>query len=90
MNFAHNGCLKKLIMRLENVCDWLRNAPFRPFVVEVSNGETFEVRHPENAILLKSLLIVGYPETDRAVHLDLVHINSIEAIESAQQEDKQN
>ena len=52
-------------------------------MLRLSNGEAHEVRHPENVVLLKSRLIVGYPEADRAVHCSLIHINSIEAPQAA-------
>lgn len=70
-------------MSIETIREWLNRRPFEPFMLRLSNGETHEVRHPENVVLLKSRLIVGYPETDRAVHCSLIHINSIEALQAA-------
>ena len=68
---------------METIREWLNRRPFEPFVVRLSNGETHEVRHPENVILLKSRIVIGYPESDRAVHCSLIHVNSIEALQSA-------
>jgi hypothetical protein len=42
----------------------------------------FEVRHPECAIVMKTRVIVGYPEEDRTVTCGLVHINSVEALQA--------
>lgn len=70
-------------MNMETIREWLIRRPFEPFVIPLSNAETHEVRHPENVVLLKSRIIVGYPETDRAVHCSLVHVNSVEALQSA-------
>ncbi|HEY5315853.1 MAG TPA: hypothetical protein VIK18_25210 [Pirellulales bacterium] len=70
-------------MGIETIREWLNRRPFEPFLLRLSDGETHEVRHPENVVLLKSRLIVGYPETDRAVHCSLIHINSIEALQAA-------
>ncbi len=76
-------------MNNEAIREWLEQRPFMPFVLQLSNGVTHEVRHPENVVLLKSRMIVGYPETDRMVLIALVHINTIEAMESSQAEKTQ-
>src|SRR5207237_6050355 len=34
---------------------------FEPFRVRLSNGDIFEVRHPENAMLVRSGILVGVP-----------------------------
>jgi len=70
-------------MNMETIRERLNRRPFEPFVIRLSNGESYEVRHPENVVLLKSRIVVGYPETDRAVHCSLVHVNSVEALQSA-------
>lgn len=70
-------------MNMESIRQWLNRRPFEPFVLRLSNGETHEVRHPENVVLLKTRIIIGYPETDRAVHCSLIHVNSVEALQSA-------
>ena len=70
-------------MNSETVREWLQRRPFDPFVVRLSDGEVHEVRHPENAVLLKTKMLIGYPETDRAVHISLIHVNSIEALQTA-------
>ncbi|HET6883740.1 MAG TPA: hypothetical protein VFI31_26535 [Pirellulales bacterium] len=68
---------------METIQEWLRRRPFEPFVVRLSNGEEHQVRHPENVMVLKSRIVIGYPEADRAVHCSLIHINSIEAFQPA-------
>ena len=35
---------------------------FEPFRVRLSNGDIFEVRHPENAMLVRSGILVGVPD----------------------------
>lgn len=70
-------------MNMETIREWLNRRPFEPFAIRLSNAEIHEVRHPEKVVLLKSRIIVGYPETDRAVHCSLVHVNSVEALQSA-------
>ena len=70
-------------MNMETIREWISRRPFEPFVVKLSNGEAHEVRHPENVILMKSRLVIGYPETDRTVHVSLIHVNSIQALQTA-------
>ncbi len=70
-------------MTIESIREWLRRAPFQPFVLRLSNGESHEVRHSENVALAKTRIVVAYPEADRVVHVSLVHVNSIEALQAA-------
>ncbi len=65
-------------MNAEAIRDLLKRQPFRPFVIHLSNGETYEVRHPEFAILLKSTIVIGFPDSDRIGVASLLHINNIE------------
>ena len=70
-------------MNTETVREWLNRRPFESFLISMSNGETFQVKHPENVLVLKTRLIVGYPETDSVVHVSLLHVNSIRPLETA-------
>ncbi len=70
-------------MNMETIREWLNRASFEPFVLRMSNGEIHEVRHPENVALGKNRIIVVDPTHDRAVHLSLIHVNSIEALQTA-------
>ena len=67
---------------METIREFLNRRPFEPFVIRMSDGETHEVRHSENVALAKSRIIVTYPETDRVVHLGLIHFNSVEALQT--------
>ena len=70
-------------MNMETILEWVNRRPFEPFALRLSNGEVHQVRHPENVMVLKSRIIIGYPEADRAVHCSLIHINAIEALQPA-------
>lgn len=70
-------------MNIETIQEWRNRQPFELFVLRMSNGETHQIRHPENLALGKNRVIVVYPEQDRVVHLALIHINSIEALQTA-------
>ena len=70
-------------MNSDVIREWLARRPFEPFLVKFSNGDSYEIRHPENVIVMKSRIIVGYPETERVVHCGLIRVNSIEALQHA-------
>ncbi len=70
-------------MNIETIREWLQRRPFEPFVLRVSNDEAHEVHHPENLALGKNRLIVVDPRTDLADHLALVHVNAVEALQTA-------
>ena len=70
-------------MNAETVREWLNRQPFGPFELRLSNGETYQVRHPENVAISKSKLAVANPDTDRIAHIALVHINSIQPLQTA-------
>lgn len=69
--------------------DSLRTALGRqPFRIILSSGDTFEVRHPEFAWLVKGGLYVGLPSDngdlpERAVFCSLLHIAAVEQETSA-------
>ena len=69
-------------MNAETIREWLSRKPFEPFLLSLSNGEAWPIKHPENVIVLKTRLILGYPETDSVVHIALIHINSIRPLEA--------
>jgi hypothetical protein len=70
-------------MNPDTIRDFLRRQPFEPFAIRMSNGEVHEVRHPECAIVMKTKVILGYPEEDRAVDCALIHVNTIEPLQAA-------
>ena len=69
-------------MNAETLREMIQRRPFEPFCLRLSNGETHEVRHPECLLVLKTKVILGYPEDDRTVHLSLIHVNAVETLQS--------
>ena len=69
-------------MSHEAMQELLRRQPFEPFEIRLTNGEKHEVRHPEMALLLKSRLVIALPD-DRMVICPLLHIASVETLQSA-------
>jgi hypothetical protein len=73
----------EVAMNSETIREFLRREPFEPFMIRMSNGEAHEVRHPECAIVMKTKVILGYPEEDRSVYCALIYINTVEPLQAA-------
>ena len=69
-------------MSYETLKELLERRPFESFEIHLAGGEQHEVRHPELALLLKSRIVIGDPENDRMTICALIHINSIETLQS--------
>ncbi len=70
-------------MRQQEIRDTLRKEPFQAFIIHLSNGMKFEVRHPELVALTRTSVLVVVPtdppvETDRIVQCDLIHVVALE------------
>jgi hypothetical protein len=63
----------------ETLVQLLRQQPFRPFVVQMSSGASFEVRHPEMAALAKSNLIIAKSDSDEIEYCALLHVANVKA-----------
>ena len=66
----------------------LRQKPFRPFRIYLTDGAMYDVRHPELVLLGRRSLVLGLagdPEAtlyDRTVDVDLIHITRMEHLET--------
>jgi hypothetical protein len=76
-------------MRPQDVLEFLRRRPFRPFRLTLTDGRTYDVMHPELAIVGRSSVEVGLarPEdpdniAERLISVSLLHIMQIEPLES--------
>jgi hypothetical protein len=73
-------------MRPEDVVEMLRNRPFLPFRIHMTDGRTYDIVHPELVIVLRSRVDIGLkpdPITgvvDRVEHCSLLHIVRIEEL----------
>lgn len=72
-------------MTVQTFRELLAARPFKPFRLIMSSGETYEVRHPETALLTRSDLLVGIDAEDGVPAefkiCSLLHIATIEPIE---------
>jgi hypothetical protein len=74
-------------MRPEDLLSHVRRRPFQPFRLTLTDGRTYEIHHPELAMVGRSSVIIGLarpdepePVFDRQVTVSLLHIMQIEPI----------
>ena len=70
-------------MNAETLRELLDRKPFEPFEVQLSSGEVHQIRHPEFAFVLKSNLVIGYPDSDKIAICSLLHIASVKTLQAA-------
>ena len=75
-------------MRAEEIRNHLRREPFRPFRVYLSNGMSYDVRHPElMAVSRREVVIaleVGEDDLpERFAYCDPVHVTNIEPLDGS-------
>ena len=76
-------------MAPEEITTALRRRPFVPFRMTLTEGSTYEIRHPELCMVGRRSTVVGITSTDhpdplfdRSVTLDLLHIVKLEPLET--------
>ncbi len=77
-------------MAPEELAGALRTRPFVPFRITLTQGSTYEIRHPELCMAGRRSAIIGIaapndPDRlfERSVTVDLLHVVKLEAIETA-------
>jgi hypothetical protein len=82
-------------MRRNELVEALRHGSFRAFRLYLSDGGTFDIRHPEMLMVGQHSAVIGivehggngdsgqeYPQIDRFTTVDLVHVTRIEQLQS--------
>jgi hypothetical protein len=64
-------------MNAETLRELLAVRPFEPLDVELSSGQIFTIKHPENVIVMKNTLVVTEPERDSVRWTSLIHVVSV-------------
>ncbi len=67
-------------MNAEAIRQLLKAQPFEPFRIYLSNGDSFDVKHPEQAWVLSSRMMYGDPATDKYTIISLVRVNAIKML----------
>lgn len=57
-------------MTVQTFRELLSQQPFRPFRLVMSSGQSYEIRHPEMALLTGTSLLVGTGEVEDGVPKD--------------------
>ncbi len=75
-------------MRPQDILKYLQRTPFQPFRLCLSDGRSFEVRHPEMAMVGRSAVIIGLPDPkeeepiyQRSFDCSIMRITSLEPID---------
>jgi hypothetical protein len=77
-------------MRPEDMREFVRRQPFQPFRITLTDGRTYDVVHPDLAMVGRGTVAVGLPRPgdadpiyDRLVTMSLLHIMQVEPIASS-------
>ena len=75
-------------MTVQTYRELLSQRPFRPFRLVMSSGLTYEVRHPEMAMLTRTDILIGVGESEDGVPAEfricsLLHVATIEPISAS-------
>jgi hypothetical protein len=74
-------------MRPDDLLELTRRQPFAPFRIHVTGGVTYDVRHPDQIIVLRSRAVLAAAGDnaipDRLEHVALVHIVRVEELPTA-------
>jgi hypothetical protein len=67
-------------MRGEELRNLIRQQPFNPIRLHLTDGTTYDIRHPEMAFITKSTVEIGQEEkegsgvADEVMYVTLIHI----------------
>ena len=73
----------------EELLDWVQKRPFVPFRIHLTDGHSYDVRHPELCMPGRRTAIIGLvggssePLYERAVTVSLPHLVRLEPLEPA-------
>jgi hypothetical protein len=75
-------------MTLQTLRELMTQRPFKPFRLVMSSGTTYDVRHPETALLTRTSILVGIDVADDNVPTEfkicsLLHIAAVEPLNPA-------
>lgn len=74
-------------MTVQTFRDMLSRRPFQPVRVTLSSGQSFDIRHPEMAMLTRTSLLVGTDVAEDGIPaefkiISLLHVASMEPLSS--------
>ena len=81
----------RLVMTAEDLIELLEERPFVPLRLRLDDGRSYEIRHPEMAIVSTTFVAIGLPRSigsrvaERITHCSLAHVMKAEPLEIARQ-----
>ena len=63
---------------LDNIRELLQSEPFEPFTIVLTNGDRYDVQHPELIVVMESQVFFAYPRSNKWA---LLRVNQIAAVE---------
>jgi hypothetical protein len=75
-------------MHPDELLRMVRRQPFVPFRLHVSDGSSYEVRHPEMVLVTRRAAVLAVPDNptqpaERVVIVAMVHVSRLEELTSA-------
>jgi len=76
-------------MRANELIELTRQQPFQPLRIHMTDGRTYDVRHPDQIIVLRHRVDIGVePDEETAAvlrveHCSLLHVGRVEQLASA-------
>ncbi len=74
-------------MRPEDILKFLRQRPFRPFQITLTDGRVYDIHHPELVMVGRSDMEIGIPSPrykepvyERIVFVSLLHVMQVEML----------
>jgi hypothetical protein len=78
-------------MRAEELVELLRKRPFVPLRIHLTDGQTYDIYHPDLVLVLRQRVDIGLPPDsatgvlERVEHCSLLHIGRVEELPPAAQ-----
>jgi hypothetical protein len=76
-------------MRPEELLELIRRQPFTPLRIYATDGETYQINHPDQIIVLRGCVDIGVgasngaTPSERVQRLSLIHVVRVEEAEPA-------
>lgn len=77
-------------MRFNELYSVLHKSPFKPFRIQLTNGQSYVIQHPDFAWLKRTSILIGLSSGDDEVpdehtECDLLHVVAIEPVNGRRQ-----
>ncbi len=67
-------------MTADAIIELLERAPFEPFRICLSSGESYEITNPHLVALQRTRVFIAMPNSDRQALVSYPHISALETI----------